>query len=114
MKKHVLPASLLFAAIIFLGGTAFGQKAIDAKKSGAITKVANFAGHVTVIVVKSAGKAAWETTKFSAKNFAKPILLKAVPKVSMFALKLTGRAINKGIPVASKVGFTYLKAKLPF
>lgn len=115
MKKHILPASLLFAAILFLGGPAFGQSnAASTKQNGAITRVANFAGQVTVIVVKSAGKAAWETTKFSARNIAKPILFKALPKVSMFALKLSGKAIKKGIPVASKLGFTYLKAKLPF
>ena len=114
MKKYILPAFLLCAFLLLFGGNASGQKATEVKKNGAITQVANFAGQVTVIVVKSAGKAAWETTKFSAKNIAKPLLLKALPKVSMFALKLTGKAIKKGIPVASKLGFTYLKAKLPF
>ena len=114
MKKYIVPAFLLFAVLLLFGGTASGQKSPDAKNSGAITQVANFAGQVTVIVVKSAGQAAWATTKFSAKNIAKPILLKALPKASMFALKLTGKAIKKGIPVASKLGFIYLKAKLPF
>ncbi len=114
MKKYILPALLLSAVLLLFGGTVAGQKKIESKKSGATTKVANFAGQITVIIVKSAAKAAWETTKFTAKDIAKPLLLKAAPKATMFALKLTGTALKKGIPVVGKLGFAYLKAKLPF
>lgn len=114
MKKYILPALLLCAVLLLFGGTVSGQKKIESQKNGAITQVANFAGQVTVVIVKSATKVAWETTKFTAKDIAKPLLLKATQKVAMFAFKLTGTALKKGIPVVSKLGFAYLKAKLPF
>ncbi len=115
MKINLLKIATTCAFALMFSAAAFGQSnTAPTKQNGAITQVANFAGQVTVIVVKSAGQAAWATTKFSAKNIAKPLLFKAVPAVSKFAYKLTGKAIKKGIPVASKLGFTYLKAKLPF
>ncbi len=121
MKQYILPAFVLCAVLSIFGISANGQKKAESKQNGAITQVANFAGQVTVVIVKSAGKAAWETTKFTAKDIAKPIilgiakplLLKAAPKLSMFALKLTGNALKKGIPFAGKLGLAYLKAKLP-
>lgn len=121
MKKYILPAFLLCAVILLFGDTVTCQKKAEVKQNGAISQVANFAGQVTVILVKSAGQAAWATTKFTAKDIAKPIiigiakplLLKAAPKLSMFALKLTGNALKKGIPFAGKLGLAYLKAKLP-
>jgi len=81
----------------------------------------SLAGKVTIVVIKSATKTAWATTKFAAKDVAKPILvgvakpllLKATPKITVFALKLTGKSLKKGIPIATKLGMTYLKAKLP-
>ncbi len=84
--------------------------------------VLNLAGKVSVVVIKSAAKTAWATTKFAAKDVAKPILvgiakpllLKATPQITMFALKLTGQSLQKGIPIATKLGMTYLRAKLPF
>ena len=80
------------------------------------------AGKVSVVIIKSAAKTAWATTKFAAKDIAKPILvgivkpllLKATPQITMFALKLTGNSLKKGIPIATKLGMTYLRAKLPF
>lgn len=84
--------------------------------------VLNLAGEVSVVVIKSAAKTAWATTKFAAKDVAKPILvgiakpllLKATPQITMFLLKLTGKSLQKGIPIATKLGMTYLRAKLPF
>lgn len=89
-------------------------------KSGG-NPVLNVAGKVSVVIIKSAAKTAWETTKFAAKDVAKPIivgiakplLLKATPQITMFALKLTGNSLKKGIPIATKLGMTYLRAKLP-
>ena len=81
----------------------------------------DLAGKVSVVIIKSAAKTAWATTKFAAKDVAKPILvgvakpllLKAAPQITMFALKLTGNSLKKGIPIATKMGMTYLRAKLP-
>lgn len=83
--------------------------------------ILNLAGKVSVVVIKSAAKTAWATTKFAAKDVAKPILvgvakpllLKAAPQVTVFVLKLTGNSLKKGIPIATKLGMTYLRAKLP-
>lgn len=74
-------------------------------------------GKVAVIVVGSAGQAAWVTTKFISENVAWPaaktILLKAPQKAAVLGLKTAGFSLRKGIPMAGKVGFAYLKAKLP-
>lgn len=103
-------------------------KSSDPKKqsASALSKtngnpVLNLAEKVTVVIIRSAAKTAWETTKFAAKDVAKPIivgiakplLLKATPQITMFALKLTGNSLKKGIPIATKLGMTYLRAKLP-
>ena len=108
---------------IFAAG-AFGQSTqpLKAKQPASYPQVMmRESGKVAVVIIKSAAKMTWATTKFAAKDvakpmivgIAKPLLMKALPKVSMFALKLTGDALKKGIPFASKLGLAYLKAKLP-
>ena len=74
-------------------------------------------GKVAVIVVGSAAKVAWATTKFAAKRVAWPVaktvLLKAPEKVAVLGLKTVGFSLRKGIPTVGKIGFAYLKTKLP-
>jgi hypothetical protein len=113
MKKYLLSAFLLSVFVLLCGDDAFGQNGPTKQGGNAISSIANGAGKVTVIVVGSAAKAGWEVTKFTGKYVAKPIFVKAAPKIAMFGLKTTGKAIAKGVPLAGKLGFAYLKAKLP-
>lgn len=121
MKKSIGSIALAFAFVLLSCILALGQNAFAGNNGSVAGQIASSAGKVVVIVVKSAGKVAWETTKFTAKNVAKPLLvsvakpllLKSAPKASMFALKFTGTAIKKAVPIITKVGFAYLKAKLP-
>ena len=77
------------------------------------TKTLKVGGKVTYIVVKETAKIAWEVTKFTAGEIAAPvakaIVVKAVPKVSLVMLKITGKIIQKGVPIAAKLLITYLK-----
>lgn len=101
-------------ALFALAGIGRGQSAVP-------LKVAKGAGKAAVVVVGSAAKGAWVTTKFTAKyvvkpvatHVAKPIITKALPKVTVFALKLAGKTVTKGLPVAGKYGFKYLTSRLP-
>ncbi|MBL8182605.1 MAG: hypothetical protein JNL64_13455 [Blastocatellia bacterium] len=134
MKDQLIRAILFCACGIVFAAFASGQSGPQAgEKVGGKEKVTgsavsnggnpamNIAGKVTVVIIKSAAKTAWATTKFAAKDVAKPILvgvakpllLKVTPQITMFALKLTGNSLKKGIPIATKLGMTYLRAKLP-
>lgn len=116
MKNYIFPAFLLFAVLVLFGGVASGQKKAselrsqskaqaksDTTKNGAITQVANFAGQVTVVIVKSAAKTAWVTTKFAAKDVAKPILFKLLPVVTKYSFKFSGFAVKRLLPHAAKL-----------
>lgn len=63
----------------------------------------NAAGSVAMIVVKSAGRAAWATTKFTASEIAKPLVVKVTPMAAKFALKASGVAIKRLVPYALKL-----------
>src|SRR5688572_16104313 len=60
-----------------------------------------------VVIVKSVAKGAWVTTKFVAKDIAKPVakavLLKAVPKITVYALKASPRIAKRVLPLALKL-----------
>jgi hypothetical protein len=88
----------------------------DVKKQSTTTQVLNLTGKVAVIVVGQTAKAAWKTTKFTATEVAKPtakaIFLKAAPKMTTWAAKLTGKAFEKALPIGKKLFVTYLKTRL--
>jgi hypothetical protein len=92
-------------------------KGAEAAKPSPAARVLNLSGQIAVIVVGQTAKAAWKTTKFTASEIAKPVLkgifLKAAPKLTAFGLRLTGKAIKKGLPVAQKLAVTYLRTKVP-
>lgn len=96
---------------------AAASKRADAKETSAGGQLLNLSGKVAVIIVGQTARAAWTTTKFAASDVAKPIakgiFLKAAPKITVFALKLTGQAMKKGVPVVEKLAITYLKTRLP-
>jgi hypothetical protein len=60
-----------------------------------------------VIIVKSAAQAAWTTTKFVAKDIAKPVakavLVKAVPKVTVYMLKKSPVIGKRVLPIALRL-----------
>ena len=64
-------------------------------------------GKVAVVVVGSAAKAAWVTTRFVVRdvagNFVKGLLLKAAPKVAIYALKKSPKIAVKVLPHAVKL-----------
>jgi hypothetical protein len=88
----------------------------ETKKPSPAAQVLNLSGQIAVIVVGQSAKAAWKVTKFTAADVAKPIargiFLKVTPKLTAIALKLTGKAIKRGYPVAKKLAVTYLKTRL--
>ncbi len=61
------------------------------------------AGKVVLIVIQSATKTAWETTKFAAKDLAKPILFKLLPVVTKSTLRATGVAAKRLLPQAAEL-----------
>lgn len=88
----------------------------ETKKPSPAAQVLNLSGQIAVLVVGQGAKAAWKVTKFTAADVAKPIakgiFLKAAPALTRFGLKLTGKVIKKGLPVARKLAVTYLKTRL--
>jgi hypothetical protein len=80
--------------LLFCASMAAAQSR-DERKASDASSLASASGTVAVIVVKSAARATWATTKFAAKDVAKPIavhvvgpfLFKLVPKATVFAAK---------------------------
>lgn len=121
MRTTFFKTAAICLCIFAFTAVASAQRSSSSKSDSVISTIANGAGKVTVVVVGSAAKVAWATTKIAAKDVAKPLLvsvakpllLKATPAISGYALKLTGQAMKKAVPFAAKLGMAYLKAKLP-
>jgi hypothetical protein len=120
MKDLVKKVSCALIFLLTLSiAAAAQQKTVRprADKGSASGTILKGAGKVAGIVVGSAGQAAWVTTKFLSKNVAWPVaktaLVKVPEKAAVYGLKTAGFSLRKGIPMAGKVGFAYLKSKLP-
>lgn len=122
MRKILLRSTAVCAVLAALAFAVSGQvrKAAATAASDGGTVAATMlkgTGKVAVIVVGSAAKVAWATTKFTAKHVAWPVaktvLLKAPEKAAVLGLKTAGFSLRKGIPAVGKIGFAYLKTKLP-
>lgn len=101
--KRILGLLLSLCAILVFAVSATAQDKVSrAKKAERGT-----GQNVAVIIVRSAAKATWVTTKFVAKNIAKPVLkavlLKAAPKVLMFTLKKAPLVAKHALPWALKL-----------
>jgi hypothetical protein len=110
MKKLLLKTVCVAACVFAFTAAASGQRSPKDQRSGddnIVENVLEVTGKATVVVVRSAGKAAWGTTKFSAKHVAKPVaktvLLKAAPKITVFTLKSAGTAGKHFTPIAVKL-----------
>ena len=70
-------------------------------------KKAEASSNVAVVIVSSAAKAVWVTTKFTAKHVVKPVLktvfVKVLPKMTVYALKKSPVIARKLTPTAIKL-----------
>lgn len=112
-------SKLLIAAVFIVAfcAAAHAQSpSVSAKKQSTSTQILNMTGKAAVIIVGQTAKAAWKTTKFTAAEVGKPagkaIFLKAAPKMTIWAAKLTGKAFEKALPIGKKLFVTYLKTRL--
>ena len=106
MLKKLFP----FAVLVILA-ISFDASAQDRNDGGTARKIANGTAKTGVIVVGTAAKYTWKAAKFTAGKVAKPIIVKSAPKVGKFALKQSGRAAKKSLPVVKKFAITYLKLR---
>ena len=109
MRYIILKAS--FAAVLVCFGSALAngqeqakpadQQQVGERSSGASIGVTT--AKVPVIIVGSAAKATWVTTKFTTKYVvapvAKEIFLEMTPAMAKFAAK---NALRYGVPIAAK------------
>lgn len=104
MNKNFLKPLLLSVFMLMLCAAVNAQT-----KKSTTEKVLN----TSVIIVGQTAKIAYQTAKFTGKEFikpattklAKPLILKVVPKATVFLVK-------KAIPVSQKLFVTYLKTRL--
>jgi hypothetical protein len=120
MKNLVLKSLCACACLVVFSFAAAGQQksASASIDDGSVAAtMLRGTGKVVVIGVGSAGHAAWVTTKFVAKKVALPaaktLLLKVPEKTAIFGLKTVRFSLKKGAAAAGKIGFAYLKTKLP-
>ena len=86
------------------------KKSVPANKQNQPARVApsNGSGNVAVVIISSAAKVAWGTTKFVVRDVAapvatsllKPVALHAAPAVAKFALKKSAKYL---LPLALKL-----------
>jgi hypothetical protein len=104
MKTQIKYAAVVFLAVLVLSSTLAARDTESKKK-----KALRITGRVAVVTAKAAGKATWETLKFTGKHVVVPIfknavipIAKATPSLAKSAAKLTGKGIKKGIDVLRK------------
>ena len=91
VKRTICICAVLFAVAIATNG----QKKVEESSN------------LAVFIVGSAAKSAWVTTKFTAKHVVKPVLktvfVKALPKMTLYALKKSPTIAKKITPTAIKL-----------
>lgn len=99
--KYLAPV----AFVLLLAASTSAQSASAA--SSVPSAMLRGTGKVAVVVVGSAAKSVWVTTKFTAKHVAKPVLktvfLQAAPKLAVFAMKKSPVVMKKLTPTAIKL-----------
>jgi len=111
MKKITFRISVVCALFLVCMFSVSAQS----RKADALKTDGNFAasalrgtGNVAVIIVGSAAKATWVTSKFLVKDVsgsvAKTIFVRAAPAIGVFMLKQSGVLAKKAVPIAIKVG----------
>ncbi|MFZ1699823.1 MAG: hypothetical protein WBO10_02700 [Pyrinomonadaceae bacterium] len=106
--KDLIERTFLACAVLLLfaaaGSAQSNSKSASSRQRSVTSSALAAPGKVVIVVVGTAAKAAWGTTKFTAKHMAKPvaktIFLKAAPKIGAFALKQTAK---RALPLAVKL-----------
>lgn len=104
MSKYFFRATVL--CLFLLCGFSFSVNAQNKKIAKNTLSVSKKA---TVIVVGNAAKFSFNATKFTAKKVAKPLIVKATPKVAKLLLGNTKTIVKKGFPVAKSAFIKYIK-----
>lgn len=106
-RSIALPDLLITACLLLLLLSASALSQEQQKDDSALGSLTRAAGKTTVVVVGSAAKGAWATTKFTAqyavKPVAKTVFKKAAPAAAKLALKTTGAGVKRVLPVAIKL-----------
>jgi hypothetical protein len=105
--NHSYKVPLIICACLFaLCSTAAAQRTTTVSKAsdrGRTEAIMKGSGKATVIVVSSAAKVAWATTKFGAKYVAEPMAVKVAPNIAIQTLKTSGIAAKYVLPFAVKL-----------
>ncbi|MEQ1645061.1 MAG: hypothetical protein ABL959_16545 [Pyrinomonadaceae bacterium] len=95
MKTFIKRSICIGAVLLALAFTANGQAKAETPQN------------VAVFIVGTAAKSAWVTTKFTAKHVVKPMLktvfVRALPKLTLYALKKSPKIAKKLTPTAIKL-----------
>jgi hypothetical protein len=110
MKNFLLGPICVLAFLVVLACGASAQERVTETRvndDNIVLDAAKGLGKTGIIVVGSAAKVTWVTTKFTAKYVAKPvaktIIVKAPPAAAKFALKSSGTAAKHLLPIAVKL-----------
>lgn len=113
MKKLIFLTLPLCAVLLFAGRGNAQQHPAETIIRGS--------GKAAVIVVGTAGKITYKTAKFTAKHVVmptakivfKPVATRVAPAAARFTLKFAGKVAKQTVRAGGKLGFAYLKTKLP-
>lgn len=106
MKKLVIRSIFVCACVLF-AAVAVGAQSRPSDRNASKRSdpsAGAVAAKVPIVIVGSAAKLTWATTKFTAKHVAKPVaktlFLSATPAITKFALKNTAKHL---VPLAVKL-----------
>lgn len=95
MNTFIKRSICIGAVLIAMAFTANGQAKAETSPN------------VAIFVVGTAAKSAWVTTRFTAKHVVKPVLktvfVRALPKMTVYALKKSPKIAKKLTPTAMKL-----------
>ena len=103
MKNIPIKSLILCACVLTLSVAASAQKrdhAVKINDDSTGTSIIKGTGKTAVVVVGSAAKATWWTTKFTAKHVAKPVFTKAAPVAGKFVFR---KSVKYLLPLAAKL-----------
>ena len=90
MKKIIFRSLVVCACVLAYSFAANAQKVSNVAKKNVEqsgSAVMKDTGNAAVVLVGSAAKATWWTTKFAAKHVAKPLVVKMAPQAAKYAWK---------------------------
>ncbi len=106
MKKLILRITVLCSLLLAFSLAANAQKVTvksQKKSSNVGVTILKGTGKAAVIVVGTSAKIAWGTTKFIAKDIARPLLVRVAPRMAKLMLKSSGVVAKRALPLAVKL-----------